>query len=397
MPEAVVVGAGPGGLAVAAMLQRGGVETVVVDRADAVGATWRGHYERLHLHTVRWLSNLPGYPIPRRYGKWVARDDVVRYLESYTVHHSLEVRLSTGISRLDRDAGQWVVRSPAGDMRASFAVVATGFNHTPDLPIWPGAAGYPGELLHASAYRNAEPYVGKDVLVVGAGNTGAEIALDLIETGAASVRVAVRTPPHIVFRQQNGIANPTLGVVARHLPPPAVDAIARRMRTLTVGDLTPYGLATPTDGLYERVLRDDSIPLVDIGFLDALKTGKVTIVPAVTGFDGDRVLLGDGESIEVDAVIAATGYRPGLGEIVGHLGVLDTRGRPVVRGGATDPATPNLWFTGYTNPISGNFRELGIDAKRIARAVVRTKRSGMVDALRVSIPRVVPGREPVRR
>jgi putative flavoprotein involved in K+ transport len=397
MTEAVVVGAGPGGLAVAAMLQRGGVETVVVDRADAVGASWRGHYERLRLHTVRWLSNLPGYPIPRRYGKWVARDDVVRYLESYTVHHNLEVRLSTDVGQLDREADGWVLRSPGGDLRASFVVVATGFNHTPDLPDWPGAAGYNGELWHASDYRNAIPYVGKDVLVVGLGNTGAEIALDLIETGAASVRVAVRTPPHIVFRQQNGIANPTLGVVMRHLPPPAVDAVARRMRALTVGDLTRYGLATPSDGLYERVLRDDSIPMVDIGFLEMLKTGKVTVVPAVTGFDGDRVLLDGGEPIEVDAVIAATGYRRGLEDVVGHLGVLDERGRPAVRGGGTDPAAPNLWFTGYTNPISGNFRELGIDAKRIARAVGRAKQSGMVNALRVSIPRVVPGREPVRR
>ena len=80
MPEAVVIGAGPGGLAAAAMLQRGGVETVVVDRADSVGSAWRAHYERLHLHTVRWLSGLPGLRIPRRYGKWVGRDDVVRYL-----------------------------------------------------------------------------------------------------------------------------------------------------------------------------------------------------------------------------------------------------------------------------------------------------------------------------
>jgi putative flavoprotein involved in K+ transport len=397
MPEAIVVGAGPGGLAVAAMLQRGGVETVVVDRADAVGAAWRGHYERLHLHTVRWLSHLPGFHIPRRYGRWVSRDDVVRYLESYSVHHKLEVRLTTEVSRIDREGDEWVLRSPQGDLHATYVVVATGFNQTPDTPDWPGAAGFAGELLHAGSYRNATPYIGKDVLVVGPGNTGAEIALDLIETGAHSVRVSVRTPPHIVFRQQNGIANPTFGVMMRHLPPRVVDPIARVLRRLTVGDLTAYGLATPTDGLYERVLRDDAIPLVDIGFLDALKAGKVSIVGEVVGFDGPRVLLGDGETLVVDAVIAATGYRRDLDPLIGHLGVLDGNGRPVVRGGAADPQAPNLWFTGFTNPISGNFRELGIDAKRIARAVVRARHSGVVDALRVSAPRVVPGREPVRR
>lgn len=397
MTEAIVVGAGPGGLAVAAMLQRGGVETVVVDRADAVGAAWRGHYERLHLHTVRWLSHLPGYPIPRRFGKWVARDDVVRYLESYSVHHKLEVRLTTEISRLDREGDEWVLRSPQGDLRATYVVVATGHNHTPDMPDWPGAEGFTGDLLHAGSYRNAIPYIDEDVLVVGSGNTGAEIALDLIEAGARSVRVSVRTPPHIVFRQQNGIANPTLGVLVRRLPPRVVDPIARRLRALTVGDLTEYGLATPTDGLYERVLRDDAIPLVDIGFIDALKAGKVSIVAEVVGFDGDRVMLADGDTLVVDAVVAATGYRRSLDPLVGHLGVLDDNGRPVLRGGDADPQMPNLWFTGFTNPISGNFREMGIDAKRIARAVVRQRHSGVVDALRVSAPRIVPGREPVRR
>jgi putative flavoprotein involved in K+ transport len=371
VPQAVVVGAGPGGLSVAAMLKRGGVETVVVDRADAVGNAWRHHYERLHLHTVRWLSNLPGYKIPRQFGKWVARDDVVRYLEQYAAHHRLNVQLGTEVTRIDRDGDGWVLRSPQGDIHATFVVVANGHNHTPDLPSWPGADTFTGELLHASRYRNATPYVGKNVLVVGSGNTGAEIALDLIETNAASVKVSIRTPPHIVFRQQNGIANPMLGVAFRHLPAKVFDPIAEKLRTMTVGDLTEYGLPMPKDGLYERVLRDDSIPLVDMGFLDAVKAGQVSIVAAVTGFADDKVLLSDGTALQADAVVAATGYKRGLEPLVGHLGVLRADGRPTVRGAQTEPGAPNLWFTGYTNPVSGMFRELGLDAKRIGRAVAR--------------------------
>ena len=397
MPEAVVIGAGPGGLAAAAMLQRGGVETVVVDRADSVGSAWRAHYERLHLHTVRWLSGLPGLRIPRRYGKWVGRDDVVRYLEAYTSHHNLDVQLNTAITQIDRVGASWVLSSPHGDLTATYVVVATGYNHTPAIPDWPGVDGYTGQLLHARDYRNATPYSGKDVLVVGVGNTGAEIALDLIETGARSVKVSVRTPPHIVFRQQNGIANPMLGVLFRHLPVPVFDAIARQLRKLTVGDLAEFGLETPTEGLYKRVQRDGAIPLVDMGFLEALKAGKVSIVAAVVGFEGDRVLLADGETLVVDAVIAATGYERALAPLVGHLGVLTAEGRPAVRGRHTGMGAPNLWFTGFTNPVSGAFREAGIDAKRIARAVLRERRSGVVDALRVTAPRVVPGREPVRR
>jgi putative flavoprotein involved in K+ transport len=401
--EAVVIGAGPGGLAAAAMLQRAGVDTCVVDRAGAVADSWRHHYERLHLHTVRWLSHLPGYPIPRRYGKWVARADVVRYLESYAAFHHLDIRLNYEVTRIDRDRDGWLVRSPQGDVPATYVVVATGHNHTPVLPDWPGADGFTGELLHASRYRDAAPYAGKSVLVVGCGNTGAEIAVDLVEGGAREVAIAVRTPPHIVLREKYGVPSLALGVLFRHLPPRLFDPIAAAMRKVDVGDLSAYGLATPTDGLYERILRDDAIPLVDVGFLDRLKAGDVVVTPAVEGFEGDRVRLADGSRRRADVVIAATGYRRGLEPLVGHLGVLGPHGRPRVRGGATDPLAPRLWFTGFTNPISGMFRELGIDAKRIARAVVRDRAatrpldvSPVVDALRVTVPGLVPGKEPAR-
>jgi len=190
-------------------------------------------------------------------------------------------------------------------------------------------------------------------------------------------------------------------VLFRHLPPRVFDPIAAAMRRMDVGDLTAYGLPTPKDGLYERVRRDDAIPLIDVGFLQQLKAGRVVVVPAVEGFEGEHVLLADGSRRRADVVIAATGYRRGLQPLVGHLGVLGRDDRPRVRGGATDPAAPGMWFTGYTNPISGMFRELGIDAKRIARAVVRDRAqsrpgSPLVDVLRVSAPGIVPGREPVR-
>lgn len=409
MPEAVVVGAGPGGLSVAAMLRRAGVDALVVDRADTVGSAWRGHYDRLHLHTVRWLSSLPGYRIPRRFGKWVARADVVRYLEDYRAHHRLDVRLSTTVTRIDRAANGWVLRCPTGDLEATYVVVATGHNHTPELPQWPGTAEFTGELLHASEYRNARPYLGKHVLVVGSGNTGAEIAMDLVETNAATVWVSIRTPPHIVRREANGIPNPLMGVLFRHLPPRVFDPVERVLRRATVGDLSAYGLPTPAEGLYRRVLRDDAIPLIDAGFVDMLKARAFSVVPAVTGFDGAQVILADGQRLQPDAVIAATGYQRRLEPLVGQLGVLGDNGRPTARGGAVHPAAPGMWFTGFTNPVSGMFRELAIDAKRIARAVVRARaRSGartvpnprlsnVVDTLRVTAPGVIPGKEPVRR
>ena len=369
--QVVVLGAGPGGLSVAAMLRRRGLDPLVVDRADAVGASWRGHYDRLHLHTARQLSQLPGLRMPRRYGRYVARADVVDYLESYADHHRLRTLLGTKVRRVDRQDGHWVVRAGDDDLEAGHVVVATGPNHTPELPDWPGRDGFTGELVHASAYRNPSPYGGRDVLVVGAGNTGAEIAVDLVEGGARSVRLAVRTPPNIVRREVGGLPSQAVSMLVRHVPPPVVDRMIRVVQRATVPDLADLGLPRPDDGVYTRVVRDDAIPIIDVGLVDAVRRRQVEVVGAVVGFDGADVVLADGARVAPDAVIVAAGYRNGLEPLVGHLGVLDARGRPRVRGGNADPAAPGLWFTGYTNPISGNFRELAIDARRIARAIAR--------------------------
>ncbi|HVW82248.1 MAG TPA: NAD(P)/FAD-dependent oxidoreductase [Mycobacteriales bacterium] len=371
MPDAVVIGAGPGGLAAAATLRGRGVDTEVVDRADSVASTWRGHYDRLHLHTVRWLSSLPGYPIPKEFGSWVARDDVVRYLEAYAAHHRIEPSFGTVIERVDRDGDRWRLRSPQGERSARHVVVATGYNNTPFVPDWAGVASFQGELRHAGTYRNATPYVGKDVLVVGAGNTGAEIAIDLVETGAARVRIAIRTPPHIVYRELNGVPNQVLGVLFRYAPSAFFDPVAKLVRKLTFGDLAPYGLPMPDEGLYARIRRDDAIPMLDIGFVELVKAGKIEVVATPVGFGERNVRLADGSVIEPEVVIAATGYRRGLEPLVGHLGVLRPDGRPAVHGAHCHPAAPGLWFTGFTNPMSGMFRELAIDARRIARAVAR--------------------------
>ncbi|MFF9310724.1 flavin-containing monooxygenase [Streptomyces sp. NPDC014748] len=368
-----VVGGGPGGLAAAYALRARGVRAVVLEKSDRVGASWRGHYDRLHLHTTRRLSALPGLAIPRRFGRWVARDDLVRYLEKYAEHHELEVVTGVEVSRIERapDGTGWLLRATGGrELTGGAVVVATGHNHTPRLPDWPGRAEYTGELLHASAYRAPAPYAGRDVLVVGAGNTGAEIAVDLVEGGARRVRLAVRTVPHIVRRSTAGWAAQYTGVLCRRLPVSLVDRLARPLARLSVPDLSAHGLPRPDTGLYSRV-RQGAIPVQDVGLIDAVRTGRVEVVAAVEAFEGGEVVLADGSRIEPDAVIAATGYTRGLTDLVGHLGVLDGRGRPVAHGPRTPADAPGLYFTGFTNPISGMLRELAIDAERIARAVAK--------------------------
>lgn len=382
MREAVVIGAGPAGLAAAAMLRRAGVDVVVVDKAEAVGASWRGHYDRLHLHTVRWLSHLPGYRFSSRHGRWVSRDGVVRYLEGYARHHGLELELGSAVERVDRDGERWVLRTSRGDIAAEHVVVATGYNHTPYLQDWPGRDDFTGELVHASRYRNPDSFRGRDVLVVGSGNTGAEIAVDLVEGGAARVRLAVRTPPNFVLREAGGMPGQMLGVSMRHLPPRLVDRVIGTVQRVMIPDLSRHGLPRPERGVYTRIVEDDVIPIIDVGLIGAVRRGEVEVVGGLVGFDGPAALLADGSRIEPDAVIVATGYRRGLEPLVGHLGVLGENGRPLVHGPQTAPQAPGLHFIGYTNPISGMFRELNIDARRIAWAVARERRGSENGSLR---------------
>ncbi len=366
-----VIGAGPGGLAAAYALRARGIRAVVLEKSDAVGASWRRHYDRLHLHTTRRLSALPGLKIPRRFGRWVSRDDLVRYLEKYAEHHELEIVTGVEVHRVERaeDGTGWLLRGSGGrELTGSAVVVATGYNHTPRIPDWPGRRSYDGELLHAGAYRDAEPYAGRDVLVVGAGNTGAEIAVDLVEGGAARVRLAVRTVPHIVRRSTLGWPAQYTGVLVRRLPVRLVDGLSRQQARLALPDLSAQGLPRPGTGLYSRV-KQGAIPVQDMGLLDAVRRGKVEIVAAVESFEGGKVVLADGSRIEPEAVIAATGYARGLEGLVGHLEVLGADGKPVVRGGRTPKSAPGLYFTGYTNPISGMLRELARDAGRIAKRV----------------------------
>ncbi|MFI5619546.1 flavin-containing monooxygenase [Streptomyces sp. NPDC051567] len=397
-----VIGAGPGGLAAAAALRARGVRTVVVERSESVGASWRRHYDRLHLHTTRRLSALPGLAMPRRFGRWVARDDVVRYLEKYAEFHELELVTGVEVTRIERadDGNGWTLHATGGRaLAASAVVVATGFNHTPALPDWPGRDAFGGRLLHAADYRNPGPYAGQDVLVVGTGNTGAEIAVDLTEGhtprtaptartasssdgatdggaagvtgGAARVRLAVRTVPHLVRRSTAGWPAQRTGILVRRLPVRLVDRLGALVARVSVPDLSAYGLPRPTTGLYSRV-EEGAIPVQDVGLIDAVRTGRVEPVAAVVSFDGDAVVLADGSRVTPDVVIAATGYRRALEGLVGHLGVLDGRGRPRAHGARTSPRAPGLYFTGFANPISGTFREMALDAVKIAKAVSRT-------------------------
>ncbi len=372
--EAIVVGGGPAGLSAAAALQKRGFETVAIESSDAVGARWRSRYEELRLNSWRVMSNLQRHRMPRIYGRYPSRDDFVAYLESFAAHHRLCVRFSTTLVRVERGDGRWHLLTSAGVMAARYVVVATGWDAVPVLPDWPGRATFTPELIHSSGFQTARRYRDRDVIVVGAGNSGIDIAGHLVAAGAR-VKVSMRTPPNLASREILGIpGQPLLVLVVDHVPSKLADLSFSIVQRLLFGDLSSFGLPSARVGAYANFNRNLRNPAIDDGFVAALKRGRAHVVAEVKRLEGPEVVLVDGTRLRPDAVICATGYRRGLEPLLGHLGVLRPDGVPFnYRGAPEHPAAPRLYFAGMWGQFSGEIRLGPIHARRIARAAARDR------------------------
>jgi cation diffusion facilitator CzcD-associated flavoprotein CzcO len=362
----LVIGAGPAGLAVAAELRRRGVPAEIIERNGAVGSSWRSRYDKLRLNTHRHYSTLSGDRYPKGIPAFPTRDQFVRYLESYAERHDLSVRFGVEVERIDRSGEGWRVATSAGDLEARHVILATGREHTPRLPAWPGLEDYQGRLVHSVEYRNPGRFRDEDVLVVGAGSSALDIAYDLAQGGAARVRVSVRTQPQVLGRMCGPL--PTyflLGLLFR-LSTRRADAVMRRVRRWTVGDLSPQGLTEPPEGLFTWTARTGEHPtVVGAEVIEAIKAGRVEIVPNVSSVTEREVLLDDGTALRPDTIIAGTGFTSGLEPMVGHLDVLDDGGRPRVAGG---PAVlPGLRFACYV----ANIYNIDHDTRAVAEQVSR--------------------------
>jgi putative flavoprotein involved in K+ transport len=283
------------------------------------------------------------------------------------------VRTGVEVRRVDRTRDGWRLETSAGPFEAWAVVVATGYNRIPIQPSWPGREQFPGEITLGAYYKNPAPYRGRDVLVVGMGNTGAEISADLVEGGAGKVWISYRTPPNLTVRD-GPIPPPLVGILLRLFRASTkfgdrLMAFGQRMDGLD--DLSEYGLPPAPRGMVTQMVRDDAIPVIDVGMIPFLKQRRIVPVPAIKRFEGKEVVLVDDRRVTPDAVIACLGYTRGLEPLVGHLGVLNERGRPIAYGGAATPNAPRMYFVGYKNNISGMFREFGYEAKQIARALRR--------------------------
>jgi putative flavoprotein involved in K+ transport len=261
---------------------------------------------------------------------------------------------------------RWEIETDRDSWRSAIVVVATG-HHCEPVPLEAGAFG--GEFMYAVHYRKGDPFAGRHVLIVGAGNTGTEIAMDVAGHGAAFVAISVRTPPPVVPRDFLGTPVQVFGVLMSSLPPRVADRIGAVLARIATGDLRRYGLGRPA----WRPFTARRIPVIDVGFVRALKEGSVEVRPAVTGFTPDGVIYAGGGSEPFDVVIAATGYRTGLDRLLDAPGVLDETGYPVHPQGHRT-SQPGLYFLGYTRSHRGHLFEANRASRRLAKIVAEELR-----------------------
>jgi cation diffusion facilitator CzcD-associated flavoprotein CzcO len=362
--DAIVIGAGPAGLATAAAMQRRGLDAVILEKTEAVGAAWRRHWDGLHLHTIRAHSGLPGMPMPKIYGRFPSRADVVEYLETYAAKFALKPIFGAKIEAIRRDDWGWRAEAKGAAWRAPLVVVATGWADYPYSPGWPGMESFSGPILHSREYRNPTPFAGKRVLVVGFGNSGGEIALELAKA-RVDTTVSVRGPLWVAPREVLGVSVVTLAIAQRHVPARLADPINALVFRLTLGPVERLGLREPVKGPRRMTEEDGRTPLLDSGTIAAMRAGLINSRGDIVRFTPDGAVFAAWPPGQFDAVILATGFRPDLRPLLPDAhGVLNANGAPLVSGAST--AEAGLFFCGAITVATGQLRQIGIEARRIA-------------------------------
>ncbi|MBN9222497.1 MAG: NAD(P)/FAD-dependent oxidoreductase [Mesorhizobium sp.] len=354
-----IIGAGPAGLAVAACLRQAGLDFVMLEKEQQAAPAWRRHYERVHLHTTKRYSSLPFVPFPRDYPRYVPRDLFVEYLDSYARRFDIEPRFGETVRSIVRDGRGWRVEATSGSLRAWHVVIASGYNAEPLKPGFAGIETFKGYMLHSADYRNPAPFAGQSVLVVGMGNTGAEIALDLAEGGARPT-ISVRGGVHIVPRELFGVPIQMVGMATRFGPQRVNDALFPIILDLVQGRLEKFGLTRPKQGLLQQIALASRIPVIDVGTIGKIREGMIKVAPDIAEISERGARFVDGKQGDFDAIVFATGYRPGYARF------LEPGIEPGPSGVNALASDLGLYLVGFHNAVTGLLREIGIEAQAIA-------------------------------
>ncbi|ESQ36462.1 hypothetical protein EUTSA_v10010013mg [Eutrema salsugineum] len=317
----VIVGAGPSGLAVAAGLKREGVPFIILERANCIASLWQNRtYDRLKLHLPKQFCQLPNFPFPEDYPEYPTKFQFIQYLEDYATNFDINPKYNETVqsAKYDETFGLWRVKtiSKSGQFGSCefeyicrWLVVATGENAEKVVPDFEGLEDFGGDVLHAGDYKSGGRYQGKKVLVVGCGNSGMEVSLDLYNHGA-NPSMVVRSSVHVLPREIFGKSTFELGVtMMKWMPVWLADKTLLLLARMILGNTDKYGLKRPKMGPLELKNKEGKTPVLDIGALPKIRSGKIKIVPGIIKFGKGKVELVDGRVLEIDSVILATGYR----------------------------------------------------------------------------------------
>lgn len=368
--ENLIIGAGPAGLATAGRMSHDNVPFEVLEASDKIAVRWHYHYDRLHLHTVKEYSFLPHMEFPEDYPRYVPRKQLIDYFINYANQFNIHPHFNTEVEKIVKNTrGHWnITTSTDQNFEAKNVIVATGVNRIPNQPKFENQKSFKGDILHSRAYRNAEPFKGKKVLVIGMGNTGAELALDLSENNADTY-ICVRSPISVVPRDLNGRPVQVTSKQLAKLPFGLGDWLGSQIRKVYFGDLSKYGLEASKVHPVVQLRETGKTPIVDIGTIKAIKAGKIKVVPGIKAYDEKGVHFVNDEYFEFDTVIMATGYRP-------HVESLIERGDELLdkylcpRGPIGEGFHEGLYFVGFDNyKLGGILGTIYTDSETIVNAI----------------------------
>ncbi|KAL5791722.1 hypothetical protein ACOSP7_000316 [Xanthoceras sorbifolium] len=311
----IIVGSGPSGLATAACLNRHSIPYTILEREDCFASLWKKYsYDRLHLHLVKNFCELPHMPFPPSYPRYVSKNEFIQYLDDYVSRFNIRPLYGRSVEFADYDdqvSKRWTVKArnvSSGETEeyfARFLVVASGETSDPFTPKnIDGLSNSTAEVIHSTQFRNGKAYGGKNVLVVGAGNSAMEIALDLANYGAKT-SIVIRSPIHVLSREIVYIGL----VMMRYFPPGMVDSLMVMLSKLFYGDLTEYGINRPKEGPFFMKVAYGKYPVFDVGTFKKIKSGEIQVLPAIESIGGKEVVFKNGKSYPFDTIIFCTGFK----------------------------------------------------------------------------------------
>jgi cation diffusion facilitator CzcD-associated flavoprotein CzcO len=355
-------------LACAAALRARGRASLVLEKADHLAASWHRHYDRLHLHTDKIHSGLPGKTMPRHYPKYPSRLQFIAYLDDYARSYDLEIRCGVAATTIRKD-GTWIVESTGETFRAENVIVATGLANVANRPAFKGQEQFKGKVLHSCEFRNAAQLEAGRVLVVGFGNSAGEIALECAEAGLI-VGLSVRSPVNVVPREIFGMPAVSLAVLQQFFPNRMVDAVNAPFLRWCFGDIGKFGLEWAREGPVTTIMKQGRTPLINIGTMERIRSGDIQVFRQIAHCEDGRVQFVDGRREAFDAIVLATGYRPALETLLPDF----AQRIGGAKGSAKwhlQPAPDGLYFCGFNVVATGLLRQIGKEAQQIATAIAR--------------------------